>query len=321
MIPTTYHCTNNTCNNIIVLNLFSNDCSELENNVRLEGPDNPLLAGGDYAITCVVTADVLPEVKWRDGEGNDIPYEEESGGGVYVDKEKITGRTTRLKLRFPSLLTSQGGTYSCLSIIIAPSSIQVGARDVIAKSELSTLQLNATFSYSHAVSLSVPPPVVRIVHQPERPQLFTTDSLDLICLSNVNLAVDVPVSVSMTWLGPSGTAVRNDSRVHVLGTEGAMLEFDSSIRFSSLRSTDSGSYTCSSAAVPSQTSRYIINSDVKSTATSVNAGKLTMQAVKYIRAPNKGGNKFCPLQRLRLTLSKRFIITAIVKVMFSDPYI
>ena len=82
----------------------------------------------------MVTADVLPEVKWRDGEGNDISYEEESGGGVYVDKEKITGRTTRLKLRLRSLLTSQGGTYSCLSIIIAPSSIQVGARDVIVKS-------------------------------------------------------------------------------------------------------------------------------------------------------------------------------------------
>ena len=136
--------------------------------------------------------------------------------------------------------------------------------------------------YSHAVSLSVPPPVVQIVHQPERPQLFTTDSLDLICLSNVNLAVDVPVSVSMTWLGPSETAVRNDSRVHVRGAEGAMLEYDSTVRFSSLRSIDSGSYTCSSAAVPSQTSRYIIDSDVTSTATSVNAGKLAMPSSKLI---------------------------------------
>ena len=104
--------------------------------VKIEGPRNPLLAGGSYSFTCVVTADILPEVKWRDGDGNDIPYEdEESGNGVYVDKKVVTGHTTHLILRFRSLLTSQGGSYTCLSIITAPSSIQVGARDVIVKSE------------------------------------------------------------------------------------------------------------------------------------------------------------------------------------------
>lgn len=109
---------------------------ELENTIRIEGPRNPLLAGGSYSFTCVVTADLLPEVKWRDGHGNDIPYvDEESGNGIYVDKEVVTGHITRLTLQLTSLLTSQGGSYACLSIINTPSSIQVGARDVIVKSE------------------------------------------------------------------------------------------------------------------------------------------------------------------------------------------
>ena len=110
---------------------------ELENIVRIEGPRNPLKAGGSYSFTCVVTADLLPEVKWRDGGGNDIQHEDEESGniGVYIDKKVVTGHTTRLTVRFRSLLTSQGGGYTCLSIIRAPSSIQVGARDVTVKSE------------------------------------------------------------------------------------------------------------------------------------------------------------------------------------------
>lgn len=104
--------------------------------ISIEGPRNPLLAGGLYSFTCVVTADLLPKVKWRDGDGNDIPYEdEESGNGVFVDREVVTGHTVQLTLRFTLLLTSQGGSYACLSIINTPSSIQVGARDIIVKSE------------------------------------------------------------------------------------------------------------------------------------------------------------------------------------------
>ena len=121
---------------IIPIIIIVSKQTELENTIRIEGPRNPLLAGGSYFITCVITADLLPEVKWRDGDGHDIPYEdEESGNGVYVDKEVVTGHTTRLTLQFTSLLTSQGGSYACLSIISTPSSIQVGGRDVIVKSE------------------------------------------------------------------------------------------------------------------------------------------------------------------------------------------
>ena len=89
---------------------------ELENTIRFEGPDNPQLVGGSYSLTCVVTADLPPEVKWRDGDGNEIPYEDEETGGVFVEEKVVIGRTTRLTLRFRSLLTSHGGSYSCLSL-------------------------------------------------------------------------------------------------------------------------------------------------------------------------------------------------------------
>ena len=125
-----------------------------------------------------------------------------------------------------------------------------------------------TFSLVHAV----PPPLVRIVHRPSDIQLFTTDNLDLVCLSNIILSVDVPVQVNVSWSGPMGGAIQTDGRITILGVEGAMLEHDSTLRFSSLRSSDSGNYTCISTATPTQTSRYIITSSSASTVTSISAG-------------------------------------------------
>ena len=109
-----------------------------------------------------------------------------------------------------------------------------------------------------------------MVRQPDRVQLFTTESVDLICLSDISLAVDTPISVSMTWYGSSGNRVQSDGRVSVLGDRGMFTEHDSTLRFSSLRSSDSGTYTCSSVA--SSTSRYVVASDTTSAESSINAG-------------------------------------------------
>ena len=114
--------------------------------------------------------------------------------------------------------------------------------------------------------------MVSIIHDPDTAQLFTTDTLDLVCRCNIDLAVDVPVQVDFKWLGPSTSVISNDSRVSVVDVEGAMLEYNSILSFSSLQSSDSGSYTCTSIAAPTQTSRYIINSDSVSTVTTIDAG-------------------------------------------------
>ena len=125
--------------------------------------------------------------------------------------------------------------------------------------------------------------MVSITSKPDSTQLFTTENLDLVCLSNVNLAVDVPVQVTINWLGPSGRAINtlSDRHISILGVEGAMLEYDSTLRFSSLQSAHSGTYTCSSVATPANTSRYVLNSDSASITSLVNAG-IIIYIIQYI---------------------------------------
>ena len=107
--------------------------TELENTIRIEGTSNPWVAGrSGYSLTCVVTADIAPEVKWRDGNNNQISNTKSS---VFVSEPVVSGRTTRLTLYFNLLRTSHGASYSCLSVITDPSSVQVALRDVIVKSE------------------------------------------------------------------------------------------------------------------------------------------------------------------------------------------
>ena len=107
------------------------------------------------------------------------------------------------------------------------------------------------------------------MRQPDKAQFFTAESVDLICLSDISLAVDTPISVDMTWSGSSGNRMRSDGRISVLGDRGTFTEHDSTLRFSSLLSSDTGTYTCTSMA--SSTSRYVVASNSTSAASSINA--------------------------------------------------
>ena len=106
--------------------------TELNNRVAIQGPSNPLLAGNSYTLTCVATADITPEVRWTDPSGNSV----EGGEGLSVSGPFVSGDTTTLSLTFSYLRTSQAGTYSCLSIIDTPTSVQRDVRDVTVQSEL-----------------------------------------------------------------------------------------------------------------------------------------------------------------------------------------
>ena len=109
--------------------------TELENTIRIKGTSNPWVAGrSGYSLTCVVTADIAPEVKWRDGSNNQISNTN-SSVDVFVSEPVVSERTTHLTLNFNSLRTSHGASYSCLSVITAPLSVQVAPRDIIVKSE------------------------------------------------------------------------------------------------------------------------------------------------------------------------------------------
>lgn len=108
---------------------------ELENTITIEGASNPWLAGrSGYSLTCVVIADVAPEVQWMDGNNNQISTTD-SASSVFVSEPVISESITRLTLNFSSLRTSHGASYSCLSVITVPSSVQVSLRDIIVKSE------------------------------------------------------------------------------------------------------------------------------------------------------------------------------------------
>jgi hypothetical protein len=232
-----------------------------------------------YSLTCVVTADIAPEVKWRDGNNNQIYSTNRS---VFVSRPVVSGRTTRLTLNFNSLRTSHGASYSCLSNITVPSSVQVARRDTIVKSEFIDLHYNNIMLHDNLhnvmfVSVLVPPPTVRVVHQPDEDQYFATESVDLICLSDISLAVDTPISVGMTWYGSSGNRTQSDGHISVLGDRGSFTEHDSTLRFSLLRSSDSDTYTCTSIA--SSTSRYVVASEPTSAESSINASAYSYRQI------------------------------------------
>ena len=71
--------------------------------------------------------------------------------------------------------------------------------------------------------------------------------------------------------------MRSDGRISVLGDRGTFTEHDSTLRFSSLLSSDTGTYTCTSMA--SSTSRYVVASNSTSAASSINASTCRHNAV------------------------------------------
>ena len=66
--------------------------------------------------------------------------------------------------------------------------------------------------------------------------------------------------------------ISSDGHITVVSVAGTNLEFNSALKFSSLRSSDSGTYTCFS--VVSLVSSYIVSSDSVSASITVTASKL-----------------------------------------------
>ena len=121
------------------------------------------------------------------------------------------------------------------------------------------------------ILLSVPPPTMRVVPHPDTTQLFTTQQLNITCFTTLHSAVDTAVGVANTWSGPAGV-ISSDGHVTVVSVAGTNLEFNSALRFSSLQSSDSGTYSCFS--VVSLVSSYIVSSDSVSASVAVTACEL-----------------------------------------------
>ena len=101
---------------------------------------------------------------------------------------------------------------------------------------------------------------MRILRTPEHPvQLFTTDSLVLTCLIELIPEVDSYVTINSQWRGHS-SLTDNERRVIVSELEGVHLMYNTSVTFSTLKSTDSGSYTCSAAVSSEDQNSHLIQS-------------------------------------------------------------
>ncbi len=88
--------------------------------LTIDGSPNPLLAGETLTVTCNACSEFLPSLKWIDSQNNKMITIE---GDVMIGSHVLEGRNcTSLSLTFNSLKTSQGGRYTCVSVVDIPFS-------------------------------------------------------------------------------------------------------------------------------------------------------------------------------------------------------
>ncbi len=100
--------------------------------MAINGTSNPILAGGEYTLDCLVDSDVTPTIQWMDSTRTIISNSSE----LQIEGPIMSGAQTLLRLRFPSLKTSFGGIYYCMSTVDEPQSVQEAMKVIIVKSKL-----------------------------------------------------------------------------------------------------------------------------------------------------------------------------------------
>ena len=117
---------------------------------------------------------------------------------------------------------------------------------------------------------------------PAADTLFTSNDLNMTCVTTVNQAVDTSVQVTHKWEGPGGVLTTvNETTVSNVTSLGR--DYSSTVYFSSLRSSHSGTYTCSSSVSAVETSGSVVTSVLQTASNSFNASKnLIKTHYKYI---------------------------------------
>ena len=105
--------------------------AELENLVSISGP-NPLLAGWNNSLNCIVVSEFTPTVQWLDPNNQVITT---TGISVRTDSPVTNGNTTYVGLHFDSIHTSHGGTYTCISTVNKTCSFKQETRYLQVQSE------------------------------------------------------------------------------------------------------------------------------------------------------------------------------------------
>ena len=109
----------------------------LENIVTIQAAQSTMFAGASYTLNCTVVSDFRPVVKWTGLDGNPVDANPASND-VAMDEPVYYGNKTYVLLRFRALRTSQGGQYTCQSIVSSPLSVRTATKNVVVTGECST---------------------------------------------------------------------------------------------------------------------------------------------------------------------------------------
>ena len=80
--------------------------------------------------------------------------------------------------------------------------------------------------------------------------------LDIQCIVSTVIGVELS-SVMISWMGPGGESITNDSRVTISPTSSSGNNYTSSLQFTYLMEGDEGTYTCNVMILETQSSTII----------------------------------------------------------------
>ena len=117
-------------------------------------------------------------------------------------------------------------------------------------------------TYLYYLSFTVPNPITVIPYNLTFGAMVGSPQ-DIQCIVSTVSGVELS-SVMISWMGPGGESITNDSRVTISPTTSSSNNYTSSLQFAYLMERDEGMYTCSVMileTIASSTREMILNGD------------------------------------------------------------
>ena len=247
--------------------------------VSIGAQGNPL-AGDVYSLTCTATELIdgltnSPTLQWLNGTGQPVT------NGMLGDAISTNTSVTQT-LTFNSLLTSDGGEYTCKAMLQSPAeeggimnctteTVTVQSQSIVVEiSSFDAIHMGLVFCcYYMGIQFSIVSISSVTVAQAPFRTFYTEDDLTLTCTIELGEAVDTGVDVTGEWTGPNGMLSGTVPSVASSTT------YQSIVNIISLEMSDSGVYTCTATASPVGT-LFVIASEAMSNTTEVTVGKIVL---------------------------------------------
>ena len=113
---------------------------------------------------------------------------------------------------------------------------------------------------SVTLDVTVPPPTVSITPSSPIRGAMVGSPQDIQCTVSTVSGVELS-SVMISWMGPGGDTITNDSRVTISPTSGSGNNYTNSLQFTYLGEEDMGYYTCTAMILDTTASEYTITTD------------------------------------------------------------